>query len=174
MGADYLASEPGIDQVRHPADVIDMGVGQEQIIYLSGWDRKLGKGQYWVIGKRLAHYWANTRLASDHEKERKGRLPPSTAFLAPSLQLSLNPYRMAAHWQYRDNIGNFIHDIVIDGIRKSLGKHSVKTILPFMNACVNYQGLDIGQETIPKIITNTGFSLIIEGFFRRSSHQQPL
>lgn len=36
MGADDLAAEPGIDQVRHPADMIDMGVGQKQIVYFIG------------------------------------------------------------------------------------------------------------------------------------------
>lgn len=49
MCADYLAFNPGIDQVRHPADMIDMGVGQIKIVNFVGWDRKLVKGQHRVI-----------------------------------------------------------------------------------------------------------------------------
>ena len=35
MGANDLVAKPGIKQLRHPADVIDVGVGQKQIVYLS-------------------------------------------------------------------------------------------------------------------------------------------
>ena len=32
-----LATKPGIKQLRHPADVIDMDVGQKQVVYFVGW-----------------------------------------------------------------------------------------------------------------------------------------
>ena len=49
MGADDLAPESGIEQVRHPADVVDMGVGEKQIVYFARRDRELVKGQQRVI-----------------------------------------------------------------------------------------------------------------------------
>ncbi len=49
MGADDLAAKPGINQLRHPTDVINMGVGQEQIVYFVGWHGKLGKVQHRVV-----------------------------------------------------------------------------------------------------------------------------
>ena len=36
MGADDLAPEAGFDQVRHAADVVDMGVGQEEVVDFFG------------------------------------------------------------------------------------------------------------------------------------------
>ncbi len=49
MGADDLAAEPGIDQVRHSAYVIDVGVGQKQIMYVVYRNGKPVKGQLGII-----------------------------------------------------------------------------------------------------------------------------
>ena len=49
MGADDLAPESGIDQVRHSADVIDVGMGEKEVVDLAGLNRKPVKGQFRVI-----------------------------------------------------------------------------------------------------------------------------
>ena len=49
MGADDLAVKAGVDQGRHPADMVDMGMGKKQIADCIGWDGKPGKGQLRVI-----------------------------------------------------------------------------------------------------------------------------
>ena len=49
MGADDLAAKPGIDEVRHLTDMIDMGVGQKQIVNFIRCHGKLGEGQLWVV-----------------------------------------------------------------------------------------------------------------------------
>lgn len=46
VGADDLAPEAGFDQVRHAADVVDMGVGQEQVVEFFGRYGKPGKRQF--------------------------------------------------------------------------------------------------------------------------------
>lgn len=33
-----------------------------------------------------------------------------------------------------------------------------------VNACIEDQGFYVAEETIPEVVTNTGFSSIIEGF----------
>jgi hypothetical protein len=40
--------------------------------------------------------------------------------------------------QHRDNMYNSILNFVIDGIGKSFGKHSIKTIAFIMNTCIDY------------------------------------
>ncbi len=57
--------------------------------------------------------------------------------LAPSLHFSLNPCRITTHWQDLYNVSNVIHNFVLNGIGKSLGKHSVETMLSIMNACID-------------------------------------
>ena len=49
MGADDLAVKTGVDQVRHPADMVDMGMGEEKIVDCAGCGRKGGKGQHRVV-----------------------------------------------------------------------------------------------------------------------------
>ncbi len=49
MGANDLAPEPDIEQFRYAASVIDMGVGQKQIVYFDGRHGKLGKGQDRIV-----------------------------------------------------------------------------------------------------------------------------
>jgi hypothetical protein len=45
MGADDLAPESGIDEVRDSADVIDVGMGEKEVVDLTGLNRELVKGQ---------------------------------------------------------------------------------------------------------------------------------
>jgi len=61
------------------------------------------------------------------------------------------------HWQDGYNVRDVIHNVVVDGIGESLGKRSVEAMLSTMNACVENQGFYVGEETIPEVITNTGF-----------------
>jgi len=49
IGADDLATETGIDQVRHPANMVNMGVGEKEIVDLFRGYRKSRKGQHRVI-----------------------------------------------------------------------------------------------------------------------------
>jgi hypothetical protein len=44
MGADDLAPKPGVDQLRHPADMVDMGMGEKQIVIASGATGNWSKG----------------------------------------------------------------------------------------------------------------------------------
>ena len=54
MGADDLAPEPGIDELRHPADMIDVRMGQKHVVYFVRLNRKLVKGQLRVMTICLA------------------------------------------------------------------------------------------------------------------------
>ena len=49
MGTDDLAPEAGLDQVRHPADVVDMGVGEEEVVDIFGRDGKPVERQLRII-----------------------------------------------------------------------------------------------------------------------------
>jgi len=49
VGADNLAAEAGLDQFRHPADVVDMGVGEEEVVDLRREDWELGEREDWVV-----------------------------------------------------------------------------------------------------------------------------
>ena len=49
MGAEDLALEPGIYEIRYPADVINVGMGQKQVINIFGLNRELIKGKLRVV-----------------------------------------------------------------------------------------------------------------------------
>ena len=78
--------------------------------------------------------------------------------LAPFLKFSLKPCRIATHRQERYYVGNFSYNFVVNRVGESLGKHPVETVFSYVNACVDNQGLNISNQTIPKVFTDTGFS----------------
>ena len=49
MGADDLAPESGINEVRDSADVIDVGMGEKEVVDLAGLNGEPVKGQLRVI-----------------------------------------------------------------------------------------------------------------------------
>lgn len=49
MGADDFSAKPGVDQLWNPADMIDMGVGEKQVVYGPRRNGKLVKGQLRII-----------------------------------------------------------------------------------------------------------------------------
>ena len=54
MGADDLPPESRVNQLRHPADVIDVGMGQKQKIDVAGSNGKLVEGEFGVAAIGLA------------------------------------------------------------------------------------------------------------------------
>jgi len=57
VGADDLTTEPGIDQVRDPADVIDVGMGEKQKVDLCQRHRELVEGHLRImaLGNAAVH-----------------------------------------------------------------------------------------------------------------------
>jgi len=61
MGADDFAFEPGIYEIRYPADVINVGMGQKKIINIFGLHRELIKGNLRVmtLGYAAVHQYVH-------------------------------------------------------------------------------------------------------------------
>jgi hypothetical protein len=92
-----------------------------------------------VVPEIVKQAWGVVKMHEISSSLLACSLSAKSFLLASSFQSSLNPCRITTHRQHSDNIGNFIHDFVINGIRKSPGKHSVKTIFSVMNAGMDYQ-----------------------------------
>lgn len=58
MSTDNFAPEAGFDQFRHAANMVDVGVGQEQIVDFVGWYGKLGERQFRIValGASTVHH----------------------------------------------------------------------------------------------------------------------
>lgn len=54
MGADDFPLEPGIYEIRYPADVVNVGMGEKEVVYLFGRHRELIKGQFRVAALGIA------------------------------------------------------------------------------------------------------------------------
>jgi len=62
VGADDLAGKPGIDQVRDPAGVVDVGMGEKQVVDGRRWHRPLVERQHGImaLGNAAVHQKIDT------------------------------------------------------------------------------------------------------------------
>jgi hypothetical protein len=62
MGAQNLAGKPGIDQVRDPAGVVDVSMGEKQVIHGGRGHGPLVEGQYRILalGNAAVHQEVDT------------------------------------------------------------------------------------------------------------------
>jgi hypothetical protein len=91
-----------------------------------------------------------------------GVLLDTTRSTSSFFEFFLDQFRVLAHRQYGNNINTFLIDRVIDGVWKSLGRHSVKTMLMRMNATIKNKRFDITHDTVPKVIPNSWLYAVVE------------
>lgn len=85
-----------------------------------------------------------------------------TCSSAAAAEFFPNPSRVAPHIQDRSDADYIARHIIINGERKSAGQKSMKPKMDRVNACMQAQRFEVGEEGVEEVASYTSFAPFVK------------